>query len=182
MNRRETLKNLAIGAIGVGIAAEACKPGDKKPEATADKDALKGINIDRMEAEKVYEQSLIDQGKFFTEAEMATITILANIIIPKDDVSGSATDAGVPEFINFIVLDMPHHQVPMRGGLRWLDMQCLSRFGKDFSSCSKATANGNGRCHRIAGESQTRNGTRSFLLQPYAQFNRHRFLYLRNWV
>ncbi len=137
MNRRETLKNLAIGAIGVGIAAEACKPGDKKPEATADKDALKGINIDRMEAEKVYEQSLIDQGKFFTDAEMATITILANIIIPKDDVSGSASDAGVPEFINFIVLDMPHHQVPMRGGLRWLDMQCLSRFGKDFSSCSK---------------------------------------------
>jgi hypothetical protein len=46
---------------------------------------------------------------------MATITILANIIIPKDEISGSASDAKVPEFIEFIVKDMPNHQIPMRG-------------------------------------------------------------------
>jgi hypothetical protein len=74
--------------------------------------------------------------KFFTDHEMATITILADIIIPKDEVSGSASDAKVPEFIEFIVKDMPSHQVPMRGGLRWLDMQCLKRYEKTFKDCT----------------------------------------------
>jgi hypothetical protein len=76
-------------------------------------------------------------GKFFTDHEMATITVLADIIIPKDDISGSASDAKVPAFIDFIVRDMPDHQVPMRGGLRWLDMQCLKRYEKTFVDCSK---------------------------------------------
>jgi hypothetical protein len=66
---------------------------------------------------------------------MATIAILSDIIIPKDEVSGSATDAKVPDFIEFIVKDMPHHQTPLRGGLRWLDMQCVTRFGKAFKDC-----------------------------------------------
>ena len=67
---------------------------------------------------------------------MATITILANIIIPKDAVSGSASDAKVPEFIEFIVHDMPSHQIPLKGGLRWLDMECLKRYEKEFKECS----------------------------------------------
>ena len=68
---------------------------------------------------------------------MATITVLGDIIIPKDEVSGSSSDAKVPEFIEFIVKDMPQHQVPMRGGLRWLDMQCLNRYEKAFKDCSQ---------------------------------------------
>ena len=68
---------------------------------------------------------------------MATITILADIIIPKDEVSGSASDAKVPEFIEFIVKDMPSHQVPMRGGLRWLDVQCLNRYNATFKDATK---------------------------------------------
>ena len=67
---------------------------------------------------------------------MKTISILADIIIPKDGTSGSATDAGVPAFIEFIVKDMPHHQTPMRGGLKWLDLQCMKRFNADFASCT----------------------------------------------
>ena len=68
---------------------------------------------------------------------MATITVLGDIIIPKDEVSGSASDAKVPEFIEFIVQDMPQHQLPMRGGLRWLDMQCLKRYEKAFKDCNQ---------------------------------------------
>jgi len=75
--------------------------------------------------------------KFFTDAEMATITVLGDIIIPKDDVSGSASDAKVPEFIEFIVKDKPEQQVPMRGGLRWLDLQCINRYGKAFTDCNQ---------------------------------------------
>jgi gluconate 2-dehydrogenase gamma chain len=74
--------------------------------------------------------------KFFTDHELATITLLGDIIIPKDEVSGSASDAKVTDFIAFIVNDMPEHQTPMRGGLRWLDMQCLTRYEKTFTDCS----------------------------------------------
>lgn len=63
---------------------------------------------------------------------MITITLLSDIIIPKDGRSGSASDAKVPEFIAFIVKDMPEHQVPIRSGLRWMDLQCLNRYGKAF--------------------------------------------------
>ena len=67
---------------------------------------------------------------------MATISILADIIIPKDEISGWATELGVPDFIEFIVKDMPGHQVPMRGGLRWLDLQTLKSNNKTFRDCS----------------------------------------------
>jgi hypothetical protein len=58
--------------------------------------------------------------------------VLADIIIPKDDRSGSATDAGVPEFMDFTMIDRPNMQTGMRGGLRWLDTACRRRFDKDF--------------------------------------------------
>jgi gluconate 2-dehydrogenase gamma chain len=69
---------------------------------------------------------------FFTAHEWATVTVLADIIIPKDDRSGSATDAGVPEFMDFTMIDRPNMQTGMRGGLRWLDTACRRRFDKDF--------------------------------------------------
>lgn len=95
------------------------------------------FTIDRYPEELQNEKELLAKEKFFTDHEMATITILADIIIPKDEVSGSASDAKVPEFIEFIVKDMPQHQLPMRGGLRWLDMQCLNRFEKSFKDCTE---------------------------------------------
>jgi gluconate 2-dehydrogenase gamma chain len=81
---------------------------------------------------------VLDMDKYFTDHEMATITVLGDIIIPKDEVSGSASDAKVPDFIEFIVKDMPQHQTPIRGGLRWLDMQCFKNFDKSFVDCSSA--------------------------------------------
>jgi hypothetical protein len=44
----------------------------------------------------------------------------------------------VPEFIEFIVKDIPSHQLPMRGGLKWLDMQCLNRYGNTFVASAAA--------------------------------------------
>jgi gluconate 2-dehydrogenase gamma chain len=70
--------------------------------------------------------------KFFTAHEYATVTVLADLIIPKDDRSGSASEAGVPQFIDFTMTDRPHYQTPMRGGLRWLDHESTVRFGKAF--------------------------------------------------
>jgi gluconate 2-dehydrogenase gamma chain len=74
--------------------------------------------------------------KFFTAHEYATVRILVDIIIPKDARSGSATDAGVPEFMDFLMGDEPTRQVAMRGGLAWIDVECQERFDKRFRECT----------------------------------------------
>lgn len=133
MDRRKSLKILATGAVAGASVLPGCKNGE---EIKASPDP--NFTIDRFPEELEYEKKLINMDKFFDEHEMATLGVLANIIIPADDKSGSATDAGVPEFIEFIVKDMPQHQVPMKGGLRWLDVHCLKRFGSAFKDCSKS--------------------------------------------
>ena len=76
--------------------------------------------------------------KFFTAEEFKLVRVLADIIIPKDERSGSATDAGVPEFMDFMMIDQPTRQVAMRGGLAWLDLECQKRFDKMFLACTDA--------------------------------------------
>lgn len=135
MDRRKSLKLIATGAVAVPAVIAGCKPGDKKAEEMKPKET--DFPIHRSPEEMKYEKSVIAQGKFFSDHEMATITVLGDIIIPKDEVSGSASDAKVPEFIDFIVRDMPQHQVPMRGGLRWLDLEMYKRHEKAFKDCSQ---------------------------------------------
>jgi hypothetical protein len=74
--------------------------------------------------------------KFFNAHEWATVVVLVDIIIPKDERSGSATDAGVPEFMDFIINDQPPRQNAMRGGLAWLDLECQQRYDKMFVDCT----------------------------------------------
>jgi hypothetical protein len=76
--------------------------------------------------------------KFFTATEFKLVRLLADIVIPKDERSGSASDAGVPEFMDFMMIDQPARQVAMRGGLAWLDHECQQRFDKIFLDCSDA--------------------------------------------
>lgn len=148
MDRRKSIKTLLIGTVSAGALAESCNTAEKKPgsadsAATSDTTAAAGSptalnpsGYNRM-PEELEHMKEISGKTFFTPDETATITILGDIIIPRDEVSGSASDAGVTDFIEFIVKDLPEHQVPMRGGLRWLDMQCLNRFGKPFKDCTQ---------------------------------------------
>jgi hypothetical protein len=137
MDRRKSIKALIVGTVSTGVLVEACKPGEEKkvetPKAT---DAAAPAETNRMKEEEEHYKEVVAKT-YFTPEEMATITILGDIIIPKDEHSGSASDAKVPEFIEFIVKDMPAHQIPMRGGLRWLDVQCLNRYEKAFSECTR---------------------------------------------
>ena len=75
--------------------------------------------------------------KFFTATEFRLVRTLADIIIPKDERSGSASDAGVPEFMDFMMIDQPTRQIAMRGGLAWLDSECQERFDKTFLDCAE---------------------------------------------
>lgn len=121
---------MAAGSVGAGLLLQ-CKP-DKKDQMPA---GVKDLNYDRTAEELAREKELMSE-QFFNEHEMKTIASLCDIIIPKDDVSGSATDAGVPGFIEFMAKDRPAYQTPLRGGIKWLDLQCMRRFNADFASCN----------------------------------------------
>jgi gluconate 2-dehydrogenase gamma chain len=139
MDRRKSIKTLVIGGFSIGAIAEACNRHENSPLApeASDRDSIiSGIN--RMKEEIAHEKKINAEPAFFTADEMATITLLGDIIIPKDDVSGSASDAQVPAFIEFIVKDMPEHQMPLRWGLYWINTQCTERFGKAFKDCDKS--------------------------------------------
>jgi len=134
MDRRKSIKALLVGTVSTGVLVEACKTDDKKAEEPKAATPA-GSSDGRMKEEEERQKELMSKT-FFTPDEMATITLLGDIIIPKDEISGSASEAKVPDFIEFIVKDMPQHQIPMRGGLRWLDLQCLKRYEKAFKDCS----------------------------------------------
>jgi len=76
--------------------------------------------------------------KFFKPNEYAMVSILVDLIIPRDERSGSATDAGVPQFMDFMMIDQPRRQVAMRGGLAMIDRLAVGRLGKRFTAASDA--------------------------------------------
>jgi hypothetical protein len=82
---------------------------------------------------------------FFDPQEWKTVRVLVDMIIPSDERSGSATDAGVPEFMDFLMSDPTDsdlsreaRQTAMRGGLAWINSACARRFGRSFVECSEA--------------------------------------------
>lgn len=139
MDRRKSLKVLALGSFSTALVLDACKETDEKKNlkgiAKSNEDGI-DPGFKRMKEEVAHYKD-VTSTTFFTPEEMATITVLGDIIIPKDEVSGSASDAKVPDFIEFIVKDKPEHQTPMRGGLRWLDIECFKRYNNSFVECNK---------------------------------------------
>lgn len=122
MKRRDSLKALTFTSLGfAGLNPQQALAEQRNEElaAVSNEEDIK-IPDGRLKEEAIRDAKL-HKEKFLDAHELATITVLADIIIPKDGVSGSASDAGVTEFIEFIVKDMPQHQIPVRGGLRWLD-------------------------------------------------------------
>ncbi len=114
--------------------------------------------------------------KFFNAHEYATVRMLVDIIIPKDERSGSATEAGVPEFMDFIMGDEEARQLSMRGGLAWLDRECVTRFDKTFLNCAGSRAHAGARCDRLAAEGGARAVARRGLLQQLQGPHRKRVL------
>ncbi len=136
MDRRKSLQTIAVGALGAAAVLEACQPNKDGAASSAGAFDTKKFSLDRA-AQELERENKILATTFFTVDEMATISILVDIIIPKDAVSGSATEAEVPAFLEFIVKDMPQHQDPLRGGLRWLELFAHKKFGKGFAACAE---------------------------------------------
>ncbi|MEX0778962.1 MAG: gluconate 2-dehydrogenase subunit 3 family protein [Balneolales bacterium] len=132
MDRREHLKLLLAGSVGAGLfVTTSCSEADRAQS----EEIIKQNTYGRTPEELALDEKLKAEV-FFTEQERKTVEVLCDIIIPADDASGSATEAGVPEFIEFMMKDIPSLQVPTRGGLMWLDNLAKTRLGKSFVAAS----------------------------------------------
>ncbi len=74
--------------------------------------------------------------KYFTPAQYAAILFLCDTIIPKDEKSGGAVEAGAPEFIDLLTSENPDYQLKLGGGLYWLDATCTDRYSHLFMECT----------------------------------------------
>lgn len=119
LTRREALA--ALAALPLAAAFEPA-PGTPAAELLAVKEAVAAETASGAAWEL----------KFFTPHEWETVRVLVDLVIPRDERSGSATDAQVPEFMDFFVDAYPSMRLWMRGGLAWLDAESRSRFGKPF--------------------------------------------------
>lgn len=132
MDRRETIKSMLVGSIAGGLILTSCAAeGEEHKNGVASTEDLYG----RTQKEK--ERDLRLKGEtFFTEHEIATVAVLCDLILPATSTAGSAVEAGVPEFITFIVKDMKSQQIPLRGGLMWLEHRALLKFNAAFIECN----------------------------------------------
>lgn len=76
--------------------------------------------------------------KFFSASQYATLTTLCGAIIPKDDRSAGAVEAGAPEFIDLLTSENEDFQLRLGGGLMWLDSFCLDRYSNPYVACTPA--------------------------------------------
>ncbi len=78
------------------------------------------------------------QPRFFTADEWPAVRLLADLVLPRDERSGSATDAGSHEFMDFVLDAEPSLRGPIRNGLAWLDAQARGRYGAGFTGITDA--------------------------------------------
>ncbi|MEM9324135.1 MAG: gluconate 2-dehydrogenase subunit 3 family protein [Bacteroidota bacterium] len=129
MDRRESLKTLFVGSLAGGLAVTGCEQ-KTTPELEVPVDSsVEGYG--RTPKEQARDEQLFSTT-FFTSHEMETLATLCDLILPPGDGFVSATAAGVPEFMEFIVKDIPTHQIPIRGGVMWIDSYSNNRFGLEF--------------------------------------------------
>lgn len=76
--------------------------------------------------------------KFFPPHQYATLVFLCNTIIPQDEKSGGAVEAGAPEFIDLLTSENDEYQLEFGGGLMWLDNFCTDQFAAPFLDCTPA--------------------------------------------
>lgn len=134
MDRREHLKLLLAGSVGAGLfLSTGCSPEDIEESKRVI--AVNDGDYGRTEEELAFNQRLQSET-FFTTSEHQMVEVLSDIIIPADDISGSATESGAADFIEFMMKDIPSYQIPVRGGLMWLDNECRKRFNKQFLECT----------------------------------------------
>ena len=123
ITRRDILRTLAVGAVGGSVlqvipakAAEYIHQMVHKEKAAAPAGKY--------------------SPKYFSAPHYATLIALCDFIIPKDEKSGGAVEAGAPEFIDLLTSENPEYQLKLGGGLFWLDGFCTDRHANVFVECT----------------------------------------------
>jgi gluconate 2-dehydrogenase gamma chain len=119
ISRRDILRTLMMGAVGSSVLQVI-------PLQAAE-------HVHRMIAqEKTLAPGAKYKPKFFSTHQYATLSALCDAIIPADDHSGGAVQAGTPEFIDLLTSENKEYQVTFGGGMMWLDGICADRYGHTY--------------------------------------------------
>ena len=123
ISRREILRTFAVGAAAGSvlqvIPAEAAEYIDQV-----------------VRKEKAASLAGSYTPKYFSAVQYAALVVLCDMIIPKDEKSGGAVEAGAPEFIDLLTSENEKFQLRLGGGLFWLDGYCTDHYGKVFLDCT----------------------------------------------
>jgi len=132
MNRRDALQHLLAVPAGIAIAPDALERAADHVHAALDPQGQPAAGAAQPARPRPY------VPKQFTPDEWRLLRMLVDYVIPRDARSGSATDAGVPEFMDFMLGEYASMRTWMRNGLGWMNAECRSRFGRGFVSCTDA--------------------------------------------
>jgi len=125
ISRRDVLRTLAMGAVGGSVL-------QLIPLQAAEQ-------VHHMvKQEKSHAATGKYRPKFFSAHQYATLSALCDAILPADEKSGGALQAGAPEFIDLLTSENKEYQLSLGGGLMWLDGICEDRYGHPYSSCGAA--------------------------------------------
>ena len=122
ISRRDILKTLAITAAGGSVL--------QLIPAQAAEYAHQAVHKEKAAAAGKY------APKYFTPHQYETLTSLCDSIIPKDEKSGGAIEAGAPEFIDLLTSENEKYQLKLGGGLYWLDGFCTDRYTGPYLDCT----------------------------------------------
>src|SRR5947208_12677773 len=122
ISRREVLRTLSMGAMAGSVL--------RVIPMQAAQYAHNTVQAEKAAAPGGY------TPKFFSPHQYKTLQALCDTIIPAEDGSGGAIEAGAPEFIDLLTSENPEYQLKLGGGLMWLDSTCTDRYGKVFLECA----------------------------------------------
>jgi len=123
ISRRDILRNLAVGAAGGSVLQMI--PAQAAELAHA-----------MIEKERASSPAGKYTPKYFPAHQYQMLLLLCDAIIPKDETSGGAVEAGAPEFIDLLTSENEQYQGVFGGGLMWLDNFCSDRYERVFLECS----------------------------------------------
>jgi gluconate 2-dehydrogenase gamma chain len=122
ISRRDILKTLALSAVGGSVL--------QVIPAQAAEYAHQAVRKDKAATSGKY------TPKYFTPHQYETLTSLCDSIIPKDEKSGGASEAGAPEFIDLLTSENEQYQLKLGGGLYWLDGFCTDSYSGPYLNCT----------------------------------------------
>jgi gluconate 2-dehydrogenase gamma chain len=122
ISRRDILKTLAVTAAGGSVL--------QLIPAQAAEYAHQAVHKEKAAAAGKY------APKYFSPHQYETLTSLCETIIPKDEKSGGALEAGAPEFIDLLTSENDKYQLKLGGGLFWLDNFCTDRYSATYLACT----------------------------------------------